>query len=373
MPLTDTRVQTLTTGNRNERLVADTNGLYLRLRKGKGGITRTWQFRRQGGGKLSIVTLDTYPKMSLKDARLKAAELTTRRDLTCPTVTEAAEQWLRERIHTMHKQADLVEGYVTRAILPSLGSRRLRDVAPSEIAKVVREYRDRAGRSAKSRTGGRPAARGLLATFKGLFKYAVANGWVDQSPASQLSAAIIGPPDAPRARVLTDDEIRCVMTTDIAAGPVLRFLLATGLRLGEAYGGQRDGQHWIVPANLAKNGREHRVWLSPVALAQLDHFPWVPRRAFVQASLRQIGAGWTAHDLRRTFATRLNGMGIALHVVEKLLNHSLPTLVGTYNRATYDAERQEALEAWSAYLRGFISEPAVENVVPLRAKASEAA
>jgi hypothetical protein len=42
MPLTDTRVQTLTTGKRDERLVADTNGLYLRLRKGKGGITRTW-------------------------------------------------------------------------------------------------------------------------------------------------------------------------------------------------------------------------------------------------------------------------------------------------------------------------------------------
>jgi hypothetical protein len=41
MPLTDTRVQTLTTGTRNERLIADTNGLYLRLRKGKGGITRT--------------------------------------------------------------------------------------------------------------------------------------------------------------------------------------------------------------------------------------------------------------------------------------------------------------------------------------------
>jgi hypothetical protein len=43
MPLTDIRVQTRTTGNRNERLVVDTNGLYLRLRKGKAGITRTWQ------------------------------------------------------------------------------------------------------------------------------------------------------------------------------------------------------------------------------------------------------------------------------------------------------------------------------------------
>src|SRR5258708_5431842 len=71
MPLTDTRVRTLTTGNRPERLVVDTNGLYLRLRKGKGGITRTWQFRRREADKLSVVTLGTYPVMTLKDARLR--------------------------------------------------------------------------------------------------------------------------------------------------------------------------------------------------------------------------------------------------------------------------------------------------------------
>ena len=145
MPLTDTRVQTLTTGNRNERLVVDTNGLYLRLRKGKGGITRAWQFRRREGGKLSIAAIGTYPKMSLKEARLRAAELAARRDLACPTVTEAAEQWLAERVNTTHRRAFLVEGYIRRAVLPALGSHRLRDVMPSEIGKMVRDYRDRGG------------------------------------------------------------------------------------------------------------------------------------------------------------------------------------------------------------------------------------
>jgi integrase len=77
--------------------------------------------------------------------------------------------------------------------------------------------------------------------------------------------------------------------------------------------------------------------------------------------------------LRRTFATRLNGKGIAPHIVEKLLNHSLPGLMQTYNRATYDAERKEALEAWSNYLLGFVSEPVGENVVPIRAMAPQAA
>lgn len=98
MALSDTRIQALTTCSRFDRLIADTNGLYLRLRKGKGGITRTWQYRRRQEANLSIVTIGTYPALSLTEARLKAPEMTARRDLACPTVTEAAEQWLAERV-----------------------------------------------------------------------------------------------------------------------------------------------------------------------------------------------------------------------------------------------------------------------------------
>jgi integrase len=374
MPLTDTRVQTLNTGDRNERLVADTNGLYLRLRKGKGGTTRAWQFRRREAASLSVLTIGTYPKMSLKEARLRAAELAARRDLACPTVTEAAEQWIAERVNTTLRRPAAVEGYIRRAVLPVLGSHRLRDVAPAEIGKMVRDYRDEAGKASRAKTSGRATARALLAACKGLFGYCVANGWIDSSPAEQLTAAMVGPPDKSRDRVLTNEEIQSVMQAEAPVGPPLRFLLATGLRFGEIYNGHREGQHWVVPANASKNGKEHRVWLSRVALAQLDHFPWQIGRQRLQIWIQKNSGGWTAHDLRRTFATRLNGMGIAPHVVEKLLNHSLPGLMQTYNRATYDAERQEALEAWSSCLLGFGREPVVgENVVPLHAEVPRAA
>ena len=154
-----------------------------------------------------------------------------------------------------------MRGYIERAILPSLGTRRVRDVQPSEIARVIRDCRDRVAKLPRARSSGRPAARALLAVFKGLFGYAVANGWIAQSPAAQLTAAIAGPPSVARARVLLDDEIQFVMTTAIRQGPVLRFLLLTGLRLGEAYNGHRDGQYWVIPGDASKNGREHRVWL----------------------------------------------------------------------------------------------------------------
>jgi integrase len=351
MALTDTRLRTLKPEKgKDERLVADGNGLYIRIRSARGQFSRTWQFRRKEKGRPSITTLGTYPELSIKEARLKAAELATRRTLRNETVDEVARQWLAERVDHTHRKADQVRGYVDRAIIPEIGDRRIRDIEPSDISGVVRSYRDRVAKLPRGRTGGRPAARALLAVFKGLFGYALANGLITLSPAAQLTAAITGAPPQARDRVLTDDEIRFVMTTDIKVGAVLRFLLATGLRLGEAYNGHRDGQYWVVPAKFSKNRREHRVWLSEVALAQLEQHPWEARREVVQDWCTYHAGGWTAHDLRRTFSTQNNDMGVAPYIVEKMLNHTFDGTMSVYNHANYDAERRAALEAWSNWL-----------------------
>lgn len=372
MALTDTRLRSLKPKGRAECLVAAGNGLYVRVRAKRGEFSRTWQFRRKEGGRLTVTTLGTYPDLSIKEARLKAAELATKRSGQSPTVQEVAEHWLAERVDHTHKKADQVRGYIDRAVIPELGDRRVRDVEASDIARVIRSYRDRVAKLPRSRTGGRPAARALLAVFKGLFAYAVANGWASQSPAAQLTAAIAGQPSPSRARVLSDEEIRFVMGTDIKAGPVLRFLLLTGLRLGEAYNGHRSGQYWVVPAIASKNGREHGVWLSDLALAQIESHPWESPRSAVQLWLKNHAGGWTAHDLRRTFSTRNHAMGVAPYIVEKMLNHSFDGMMSVYNHATYDAERRDALEAWSTWLNGMASaKPAA--VVKLREAARRTA
>ncbi len=376
MALNDTRLRNLKPHpGKAERLVSDGNGLYVRVRAGEGKsrqITRTWQFRRRVGGKLTVTTLGTYPDLPLLEARQQALEMATKGTSYSPTVEVAAGQWLSERIDHTHRRAELIRGYVDRGIIPSLGNRRVRDIEPSEIATAVRQYRDQASKAARARKGGLTTARALLGVYKGLFGYAVANGWIKHSPADQLTAAVVGPPSAARTRVLADDEIKFVLTTDVRQGPVLRFLLLTGLRIGEAYNGHREGQYWVVPIQFSKNRREHRVWLSDLALAQLDRHPWEATRDDAQHWLAANSGGWSAHDLRRTFATRLNGMGVGPHVVERCLNHVLGGVMGVYNKATYDAERREALETWSAWLNGMASaKPAA--VVKLRAAARRTA
>jgi integrase len=277
---------------------------------------------------------------------------------------------MRERVEPTHRKPELVRGYVDRAILPAIGSRRVRDIEPSEIADAIRAYRDRAGKSAKGREGGRAAGRALLTIVKGLFRYAVASGWLRHSPASELTAAMLGAPLSDRTRVLSNDEIRSVMTLDGPQGPMLRFLLATGLRLGEVFNGHREGQYWVVPPSASKNQREHRVRLSELALAQLEQHPWAVRRSFVQHWVTDNAGGWTCHDLRRTFSTRLNeappkGLGVAPHIVEKMLNHTLGGVMAVYNHAEYDDERRQAFEAWSTWLKGQVeTQPA--DVVSLR-------
>lgn len=55
---------------------------------------------------------------------------------------------------------------------------------------------------------------------------------------------------------------------------------------------------------------------------------------------------WSAHDLRRTLATRLNDMGVAPNVVEQLLGHAMPGVMGIYNRSQYLPEKLDALNRW---------------------------
>ena len=79
-------------------------------------------------------------------------------------------------------------------------------------------------------------------------------------------------------------------------------------------------------------------------------------RAIRRIHLRVGIPEWTAHDLRRTFATQL---GETLHidpvVIEKCLGHKMPRIMATYNKNEMLPQRQEALELWSATIRELIS------------------
>jgi integrase len=81
---------------------------------------------------------------------------------------------------------------------------------------------------------------------------------------------------------------------------------------------------------------------------------------------------WRLHDLRRTAATGMAGLGVPPHVVERVLNHisgSQGGLMGVYQHHEYRSERKDALLRWGAYLDRLTSgRPPVDKEASVAAK-----
>jgi integrase len=71
---------------------------------------------------------------------------------------------------------------------------------------------------------------------------------------------------------------------------------------------------------------------------------------------------WTLHDLRRSFASGLQRLGVAPHIVELALNHRSGTfsgVAGIYQRHRYAKEVREAFELWSKHVAAFTAKKVV--------------
>ena len=70
-------------------------------------------------------------------------------------------------------------------------------------------------------------------------------------------------------------------------------------------------------------------------------------------------APWRLHDLRRTAASGMARLGVGIHVVEKLLNHTSGTfsgIVAVYQRHDFADEKRAAVEAWAELIASLSGE-----------------
>jgi integrase len=231
--------------------------------------------------------------------------------------------------------------------------------------------------------------------------WAVERGLVEASPCDKVRAPAA---ETSRDRVLTDDEIRGAWAAfegvGWPSGRLAQLLLLTGQRLREVADARWSeidfaAKTWTIPKERAKNGVAHEVPLSEAALRILDALPRVEAgrrpaaliftanghsavsgfsRAKMAFDKAIAGSGdapmphWTLHDLRRTAASGMAGLGIAPHVVEAVLNHrggSIKGVAAIYNRYSYGTEKRAALEAWGRYLEALVTGAPAGNVVEL--------
>ena len=72
---------------------------------------------------------------------------------------------------------------------------------------------------------------------------------------------------------------------------------------------------------------------------------------------------WRVHDLRRSAATGMARLGVAPHVIERLLNHTRGTfggVAGVYNRFGYLPEMRTALALWAEHVQALVDQHLTE-------------
>jgi integrase len=207
-------------------------------------------------------------------------------------------------------------------------------------------------------------------------------------------------------RTLTDDEIRWAWKASEKVGypfgGLVQLLLLTGTRRNEAaqlVEPELDfaARLWRLPGSRAKNGRAHAIHLSGPTIAVLKSLPEMKSdsgfifttngktpisgfskmklaldKAMAEVAAEERGEpvkipAWHLHSLRKTFATGLARLGIALQVAERCINHvsgTLGGLAGIYNKHEYQAEQVIAFDAWARHVETVVSGKAA-NVLPM--------
>ncbi|SMD27023.1 site-specific tyrosine recombinase XerD [Kibdelosporangium aridum] len=215
------------------------------------------------------------------------------------------------------------------------------------------------------------AARALVAV-RGLHKFAVREGLVENDPAREVK-----PPQTPRRlpKALPLDDVLKLLDipgdglAQLRDRALLELLYSTGARISEAVGLDLDDIDTTERTALldGKGGKQRLVPIGRPALAALDAYlvrarPALAKRGTPAVFLNQRGgrlsrqSAWqvlkdsaersgmdkkvSPHTLRHSFATHLLEGGADVRVVQELLGHSSVTTTQIYTLVTVNTLRE---------------------------------
>jgi len=388
MKWTDTKIKAIKA--KPERFIEwepGRTGLGLRISPA-GRKSFIYMYRFQGRPRM--MTLGPYPRIGLAKARLMAAEsrekLThdidpgaehtekKKQDRGAPTIKTLADEYLNLWAKPRKKSWQEDERIIHKDIIPTWGRVKAKNLKRRDILLLIDSIIERGAPISANRT---------LAVIRRMLNFAVERGIIDATPCVSIKAP---GKENRRDRVLNESEIRQFWngiektSINMAIQLILKLQLVTSQRKGEIVTARWDEINdgwWTIPKEKSKNGKPHRVPVTRLAkhlLAEIkilaEDSPWLfpsPRRKgrhLTQASVDHALRlnldllkieGLTPHDLRRSAASMIAGLGTDRTVLKKVLNHMDGDITGVYDLHGYDKEKRLALEAWSRKLESILT------------------
>lgn len=398
----------------------------LRLESSVTKKTWTYRYRSPVDGRLRQVKIGGWPGLSLAQAVSRWQELRDTRDAG----RDPADEKKRARVQAVARAAarytvgQMVEDYA-RGYLPAhrepkgahAVAKRLRSAVADMADKPVDELTRGQVFELIEALSVRPVkAKSVKAEMAAACRYALdagklpentPNWWAERLTIKLRSKGALreGRHKGTAKRVLTGDEIRTLLTTDLQlfSQQVQDFLvlhLWTCARGGEICQMSRaqvaqeaTGLWWTIPKAALKTrhhdaafdlrvpliGRAEKVVRRLLEQSGDLLFPSRSRdgtikpqsQAYMQSKVHYMQpysearkdherqrlrvTHWSPHDLRRTSRTILASLKCPREVGEAILGHVVPGVAGDYDLYHYDAERREWLQALSQRLEALVS------------------
>ncbi|TBL64876.1 integrase domain-containing protein [Hafnia paralvei] len=387
-PLTNTEVLRAKAGDK-ELTLHDGKGLFLIVKTtGK----KLWRFRyqRPTTKKRTMVGLDSFPALSLADARaLRADYLSLLAKGIDPQVqaevTEEQQQIALDSIFStvaanwfQLKSKSVTADYakdiwrsLDKDVFPAIGEIPVQEIIARTLVEALEPIKAR---------GALETVRRLVQRVNEIMIYAVNTGLIDSNPASGVGMAFERPKKQ-NMPTLRPEELPKLMRSlvmsnlSVSTRCLIEWQLLTLVRPSEASGSRweeidLDTKLWTTPAERMKAKREHIVPLSPQALGILDVMkPISAHREYIfpsrndpkqpmnsqtaNAALKRIryGGKLVAHGLRSIASTAMNEAGINPDVIEAALAHSDKNEVRrAYNRSSYITHRIDLMQWWGTFV-----------------------
>ncbi|WP_432463861.1 tyrosine-type recombinase/integrase [Agarivorans sp. QJM3NY_33] len=397
--ITNTVLQSLTSKPLSKPTTqSDSEGLAVRATPKKGGKGNNvlWIFRYRMGGRETpqrTIVFGKYPNLQLAGAREKRdrckawiaegkdpktqLELELNNAVKPLTVAEALDNWIDDYATGKRVNAVKHKQQFDRWIIPHLGTLPLAEIKkPHWIAAF------------KKRSRKYPVAAGyVLRNLQQAIKWCAKSGHELDRSVFDIDFDDIGAKhQAKRSQRLVEDDSwqRLIdLLNWLDEGRMLPYykhlltlLITFGartqeVRLAKPKEFNFETGVWTVPAehNKTKDKDQTRGdsgeikrpipdGIKPllVALCEANKDGYLLGELKEATAVSSWGGGvwkklgheekWRLHDLRRTVATGLNDLGVAPHVVESLLGHSIQGVGGIYNRSQYLPEKRQALGLW---------------------------
>jgi integrase len=341
--LTDISIRNLRPPETGQVIYTDSTfpGFGVRLTKGSKSYVLTFGKARKR------VTLGEVGKLALREARNKARDILDEPS-DALTFKAAVDQFLATHVRPNNKASTAAE---TERLLSrhfaTLFERDIMSLKTGDYLAVTNALMVKTPSEANH----------AFTALKTMLRWARGQGYIERHPLEDATR-----PYKPisRDRWLTAHEISTLLSTR-PTNPYSRILMAllyTGQRLGQIQAFQTS---WIAgdtvrwPAAIMKSGKDHVTPITETTERILRSL--TPYRNWGNghnAFLKVSGlAHFTRHDLRRTYSTHMAQLGVAPHVIEKLLDHqtgTLSTIARTYNRYSFMGEMREAVEKWERHL-----------------------